>query len=190
MKDRFKNFAELSRHKQEGKDFSITARKAGGIAIVAPHAGSIEEHTAEIAQKIAANDHSLYVFKALKGSGGFSDMHITSTQFDEPKCLDLISASEMTITIHGCTGSDAFVYLGGLNEEMKTSLAAEFNKHGIRAMTEGHPFLATSTENICNKNRQKQGVQLEFSRGLRDNPDLRRKCAKIVRVYLKNYQNN
>jgi phage replication-related protein YjqB (UPF0714/DUF867 family) len=184
-KDPFNNFAELARHKKEGVDYNVIVRPVpqSNVAIVAPHGGRIEWNTESMAQGIAANDHNLYVFSG-NGADAFEKLHLTSTHFDEPRCVDLVAKSDVTVTIHGCRFKEPVVYLGGMDEKLKAKLLAAFNAASIKASATG-PFQALSPENICNRNRQKQGVQLEFSQGIRDNPVLRAKCVKVVRETLK-----
>jgi phage replication-related protein YjqB (UPF0714/DUF867 family) len=185
---RFKSFSELARHKKEGEHYNVVVNEVGSskITVIAPHGGGIEPNTSELARKIAANDHSLYLFE---GCGPvrdqFYELHVTSTGFDEPRCVNLAAKAETIIAVHGCAGETPVIYIGGRDKELRDSLAEEFNRHGIRAVTEGHAFPGASPDNICNKNRQKMGVQLEFSRALRNDPALVDKCARIVRGYLR-----
>ena len=186
--DKFKNFFDLAAHKKEGEDYSIATREVRGsnVVIVAPH-GGMERRTAEMAEAIAGNDHSLYVFKTLGQKGAFREMHVTSTHFDEPRCLDLVAKTDVTLTIHGCRFEEPVVCLSGLDKKLQSKLADAFNAAGVKALTSGHPYQSGKLpENICNRNRQKQGVQLEFSFGIRDNPALMDKCVRIVRDSLKN----
>ncbi len=187
MKQRFNSFSDLSRHKKEGVHYTIVTREIAGsnIVIVAPHGGSIEWSTSRIAKDIAANDHNLYIFEGIEPSNAFFELHVTSHQFTEPRCIDLLSKNDVTLAIHGCRGDKPVVYLGGKDETLKSSLAAAFNAQGIKALTEGHVYKGISSQNICNKNRRGQGVQLEFSRGIRDNPELTDKCIAIIRTQLK-----
>lgn len=186
MKQRFNSFAELARHKKEGVDYKITVDKVPGskIAIVAPHAGYIEWFTSEIARGIAANDHNLYAFEGLQRGDYFYELHVTSTAFTEPRCLNLIAESKTTVAIHGCRGMEPVVYLGGRDRKLRGKLAASFNAAGIKAKVTGHPYTGKNKANICNRNKRKKGVQLEFSQGIRDNPALRAKCVQIIRQSL------
>ena len=74
-----------------------------------------------------------------------------------------------------------------MDKKLESRLAAAFNAAGVKALTSGHDYKpGAMPENICNKNRKKQGVQLEFSRGIRNDPALLDKCVRIVRNSLKN----
>ncbi len=186
--DKFKNFSDLARHKKEGEDYSVVVREVADstVAIVAPHGGKIESNTAEMAQAIAAGNYNLYLFKGVLPEGNFRELHITSTHFDEPRCLELVAKSDVTLTIHGCHVDEPVVYLSALDKKLESSLCAAFNKAGIKALTGGHPYkTGASPKNICNKNQRQQGVQIEFSRGIRNNPVLRDKCVQVVRESLK-----
>ena len=191
MKQRFNSFSELSCEKTEGKDYAITVQEIAGskVAIIAPHGGSIEPKTLEIAQKVAANDYHFYAFEGLASNSSYFDLHVESHHFDEPRCIELVKKTDTTLTIHGCQGREPVIYLGGKDEKQKRSLADAFNKAGIKALTTGHIYKGTHPQNICNRNRQKKGVQLEFSRGLRDNPTLVDKCVTILRAELKSLLN-
>lgn len=188
-RQRFESYSDLSREKEEGRDYVVKVRKVPGSAfsIVAPHGGTIEFHTSDMARKIAANDHSYYVFEGLEEKDAFFELHVESRFFDDPRCLDLIAETERTVTIHGCRDEEPVVYVGGLDEEMKSKLADAFNREGIRAEVDGHKYPGTADGNICNLNKRKMGVQLEFSRGIRDNAVLREKCVGIVRNHLKGF---
>ena len=101
MADKYPNFDVLSRSEISGIDYQISVRRAGdAFAIVAPHGGGIEPGTSEIADAIAAGEFSFYAFEGLKSSGN-TDLHITSTRFDEPMCLTLIRQSDIVLTLHG-----------------------------------------------------------------------------------------
>lgn len=190
MKDRFNSFADLSRHKEEGKDFIIISRRISGsdIAIVAPHGGMIEPGTSEIAQELAGTNYSLYIFNghAATSDKAFKELHVTSTNFDEPRCLSIIAGSKRTVTIHGCREKEILIYVGGLDRRLRKKLCDSFNKNGIKALNKNHRFPAISPDNICNRNKSGKGVQMEFSRGIRDNDSLRKKCAGIIRTCLAN----
>jgi phage replication-related protein YjqB (UPF0714/DUF867 family) len=187
MKQRFNNFAELTAAKTEGTHYKILIREnsAGAVAIVAPHGGRIEHKTSEIAQKIAANDHSLYLFRGLEQSNSFFELHLESHNFDEPRCVALVAKAETVITIHGCQTPEPVVYLGGRDQALKLVLKENFNRYGIKAEIEGHPYQGNAPQNICNRGSTGRGVQLEFSRGIRTNPQLIEQCVQIVRAVLK-----
>ena len=170
MADKYPDFDALSRNEISGIDFRILIRRArAAFAIVAPHGGGIEPGTSEIAEAIAAGEFSFYAFEGLKRSGN-GDLHITSTHFDEPMCLTLISQSEVVLTIHG-EGSDAdaaAVFTGGRNGELNQLLTAALTSAGFDVRQHPDPRLqGLEPDNVCNRGTTGRGVQLELSRSLR-----------------------
>jgi len=192
-KDIFKNFFHLAANRKEGVDYSIVTREVPGsnVAIVAPH-GGIETGTIAMAKAIAANDFNLYLFNSLRSQelydagGNWHELHITSIHFDEPRCLELVGKTDVTLTVHGSRIKEPVVCLSSMDKKLESKLSAAFNKAGVKVLIEGHPYQSGKLpENICNRNRKKQGVQLEFSQGIRDNPALRETCVRVVRESLK-----
>jgi phage replication-related protein YjqB (UPF0714/DUF867 family) len=104
-RDKYPNFESL-RRAESAEDFRIDCRhRRSTVAIVAPHGGKIEPGTSTIAAAIAADDYCLYRFEGRKRRNN-CDLHITSTQFDEPECLALISGCDQVVAIHGCQGDE------------------------------------------------------------------------------------
>jgi len=171
MADTYPNFAELARHERAGIDYGIQVRRERPeFAIVAPHGGGIEPGTSEIADAIAAKAFSFCSFEGLKSSGN-SDLHITSTHFDEPMCLTLLESTVVAITIHGeATGaSGESIFVGGLDTALGEEIADELAQSGFDIQEYGDSDLqGKEKENICNRGTSGAGVQLELSRALRE----------------------
>jgi phage replication-related protein YjqB (UPF0714/DUF867 family) len=166
--DRYGSVSELMRHHVEGVDYSIeTVQRRSPIAVIAPHAGRIEPMTGEIAEAVAGDEHSYYAFRGLM-TDAFATLHVTSTRFDEPRCLALLAASEIVVAVHGLAEGDTAL-LGGRDRTMRDSMVAELTRAGFaaRAVHSG-PFSATDTANICNRGGSKAGVQIELPRAVRD----------------------
>lgn len=167
MPDTYQNFAALSA--SEDRDaFSISVRDNGTpFAVAAPHGGGIEPGTSEIARAIAGEDLSYYLFEGLM-AGKNSRLHITSTNFDEPRCLKLLRTVDRVITVHGEGGNDAAVYLGGRHMDLIHSLRTRLFQSGFAIGDHSNADLrGISFRNICNIGRLGAGVQLELSKGLR-----------------------
>lgn len=170
MADKYPDFETLSKHERSGVDFRILVRRAKArFAIVAPHGGGIEPGTSEIAEEVAAQEWSYYAFEGLKAKGN-SDLHITSTRFDEPMCLTLVSQSKTIVTIHG-EYSDADgegVFMGGLDAKLGTRLGAGLKAKGFAVGRHPDPRLqGLEPNNVCNRGTSGKGVQLELSRTVR-----------------------
>jgi phage replication-related protein YjqB (UPF0714/DUF867 family) len=169
MADKYASFAELAMSEIEGRDFQVRLRKRDGVAVViAPHGGGIEPGTSEVADAIAANDLSFYAFEGIKAVGNRRNLHITSTRFDEPRCLDLVRASPQAISIHGEDSDGQVVYLGGRAVVTLGRIRESLRARGFRFETHESPHLqGLDRANICNQTSNGAGVQLELSNGLR-----------------------
>ena len=102
-------------------------------------------------------------------TAGSKDLHITSSNFDEPAGVALVSKSDFVLAIHG-EGSEhvEVVYLGGRDIELREAIAHELTAAGFEARLHDNPKLqGTSLANICNRGEKNRGVQLELSEGLR-----------------------
>ena len=168
MKDKYANFVELSKNEKQGKDFLIRCQqRASNTAVIAPHGGGIERGTSELAEAIAGDDLSFYVFEGIKKTNN-RDLHITSTNFDEPQCLACVRAADLVVAVHGEESKEEFVLLGGLDKARIQLLRNTLQRNGFCVETEGRPGLqALHQKNICNQGRQRAGLQMELSAGLR-----------------------
>ena len=168
MKDRYRNFKELSQNEKLDKGYRIHWRKGeSDAAIIAPHGGSIEPGTMEIADAVAGKKHSFYAFEGIKPSGN-EDLHLTSTNFDEPHGVNVVKVSIKVLAFHGCSGSDEIVYIGGLDTGLKGKVIAALTREGFKTREHDNPELQGNHKwNICNRGKKGQGVQLELSFGLR-----------------------
>lgn len=171
-RDRYGGFAELAHHELSGKDYRITVfpRPGSSVAVIAPHGGGIERRTSIVAREIAREDFNLYLFEGIKANHNFSTLHITSTRFDEPLCLSLISQCLHVVAIHGWASDDERVLIGGLDDRLKTRITRALQRVGIGVQGDGHAFRGMHPHNICNRGRSKQGVQLELPNPLRGGP--------------------
>lgn len=168
VQDRYRNFADLIRHEREGIDFRIcrTIRPAS-VAIIAPHGGKIERGTSEISSAIARDRYNLYCFEGLKRCGNL-DLHITSTNYDEPTCLDLLSRCDVVVSVHGLGGEDKFVDVGGLDFKLRNTICGSLSARFDARVAETGRYAGVSPVNICNRGRGGAGVQLEITKALRD----------------------
>lgn len=171
MADRYDNFAELAAAETEGVDYAIRlTTRLSPVTVIAPHGGYIEPTSSLIATAIAAQTYSLYCFESLDLDRPHSDLHITSTHFDEPQALALVGKSEVVVAIHGCTdhGAPLTVLVGGRDRRLRRSIGAALAAAGFRRRTTGHRFPGTDPQNICNRGARHAGTQLEIPRTLRD----------------------
>lgn len=168
MPDKYLNFKSLLENEPPSAYQIECVDQGSSVAVIAPHAGRIEFGTSEICRAVAACGLSFYLFEGLKPQAN-SDLHLTSTRFDEPQGLGLAQSAQVVLTIHGQSGSECFVHVGGLHEILCRTLIDLLNQAGFSASTQADAALqGRSSSNICNRGRSGKGVQLELSRGLRE----------------------
>jgi phage replication-related protein YjqB (UPF0714/DUF867 family) len=166
--DKYSSFQHMREYEREGVDYRVSWRiGSSGIAILCIHGGDIEPGTSQIADGIAGSDHTFYALEGLKESGNRA-LHITSTVFDEPTALQIVSESEIILSVHGCADVEEVVYLGGLDLMLRGRVQRLLSEAGFRAVDNAAPGLCGLEQgNLCNLSERSMGVQLEISRGLR-----------------------
>jgi phage replication-related protein YjqB (UPF0714/DUF867 family) len=188
MLDKYDSFAALQAGEVAGKDFTTTVheRQQSGVLIIAPHGGSIEVGTSELASLIAGTQYSLFTFDGLKPHGRNRDLHITSHNFDHPKCVALAAQHSIVLCVHGCKGDSPQIYVGGLDRELTALLTERLTAGRFPAVADGHRYPGRNPRNICNRGARGRGAQLEFTLHLRG-PSTRALIAPIVRGALSDY---
>lgn len=185
--DKYPNFSVLRAAETEGQDFSIIVqrREGSGVAILAPHGGKIERGTTEVARATAGEAYNLYLFEGRKADAN-RDLHITSTNFDEPQAIGLVQSCDQVLAVHGLAGDGEDIEVGGRDTDLRGRIDALLTAEGFasRVVTKG-PYAATSPSNICNRGRTGAGAQIEIRRGLRDrlcdDPPLLVKFTRAIR---------
>ncbi len=169
MINKYKSFFELKQKEQYGVDYVIQFRKGpSGILLMAPHGGGIEPGTFDIADSIADGKHSFYCFKGIKKFGNKA-LHIAAHRFDEPECKKIAAGSSVVVAIHGCSETEPVIVVGGRDKVLKIRLSEALCRMGIVVHENPRPEIkGISSANVCNRGKTGQGVQLEFSRGIRD----------------------
>jgi phage replication-related protein YjqB (UPF0714/DUF867 family) len=170
MADTYPNFAALAAKERSGIDFRVLVRRAGlAFAIIAPHGGGIEPGTSEVAEALACEKFSFYGFEGLKSADN-GTLHITSTRFDEPKCLTVLGHSDSVVTLHGEHGDEGGegVFVGGLDQALGERIGTALREQGFDVREHQNPNLqGRDPQNLCNRCTSGAGVQLELSRAVR-----------------------
>ncbi|MFD4000839.1 poly-gamma-glutamate hydrolase family protein [Streptomyces rubiginosohelvolus] len=173
MADLYANYAALAAAETEGVDYSRTAVAPAGAtwAAIAIHGGGIEGGSGEIAREVAqaGTRMAYYEFAGLKSSGNV-DLHITSTNFDEPQALALVGGVRRCLSFHGYTGTTGVpvTAIGGLDTGLVARITASLTAAGFTVTDAPSEIAGTNPNNICNKTTSAAGVQLELSRAQRD----------------------
>ncbi|MFI0967055.1 poly-gamma-glutamate hydrolase family protein [Streptomyces sp. NPDC021080] len=168
MADLYANYAALAAARQIGVDYRLLVRTPPGsrLAHVAVHGGGIEPGTTEVADYLAGSASRFYSFDGML-SGDNSDLHITSTNFDEPQALALVAASDYVISWHGSAGTDPVTYIGGLDTDTGTRIKEALEAAGFTVGLTPTELDGSSTSNITNRGFRAMGVQVEMTNALR-----------------------
>lgn len=171
MVDRYRDFTSLASEQREGVDYRVVAvPRQSRVAVIAPHGGTIEPGTSELASSVAGGEHSLYAFEGLIPKRKHGDLHITSSRFDEPKGRALTAAADVVVAMHGRADDDdtKTTWLGGLDAELIAALGETLRAAGFPSVITEGDLAGRSRDNICNRGARRAGAQLELPRSLRD----------------------
>ncbi|MCD8871390.1 poly-gamma-glutamate hydrolase family protein [Staphylococcus gallinarum] len=177
--DSYASMTELMNDTEQGIDWNLSYDKRFGNTIIAAvHGGNIEPGTTELSKLIANNGfYNYYSFEGIRTTNN-GDLHVTSTNYDEPTILDMQQQMTKSVMIHGASGSDSVVYIGGKDEPLKSSIKKQLELRGFNVQPPPRYLEGDSDANIANRNAKNAGVQLELSLGLRasffNNGDLTR----------------
>jgi len=167
--EHYRGYADLANAQVEGTDYKVHVHPVehSSVAAIAPHGGSIEQYTSDIALAVAGQDFNLYLFEGIRRFGNYAALHLTSHRFDEPRCLSLLAECDHVVAVHGCGGETQQVLVGGRDESLKAAVAHAISGLGIDTQVQNHRFPATDPMNICNRGRSGVGVQIELTMPLR-----------------------
>ena len=183
------SFKELSLLKKEGQDFEIKLRTGTSDSLVmAIHGGTIEPGTTELADATAGEKHSYYSFSGLVDD--YAGLHLTSTEFDEPKLLVLTQQAQNCLVLHGLKDNQIDFCVGGANAQKRKSYLKLLNQKFPKWRTCElccPPNLGTSSKNIVNK-CQFSGVQIEMGSSVRlelkQNPAFMKELSNLLSLEL------
>ena len=165
--DTYSNFADL-KTAVSGTDYQIVSRDTRSqTAVVAIHGGAIEPGTSDLADVIAGTSFDFYSFLGMMPRNNFN-LHITSTQFDEPVARSLVRNSRKTISVHGFASPKKLTYVSGRDVVMVNAVKASLTTAGFIVSDPPTSMAGTSPLNICNDNLNNAGVQIEVSSALRE----------------------
>jgi len=110
----------------------------------------------------------LFCLSGMRKEGCFKTLHVTSTHYDEPRCLAMVRDAEVAFALHGCEGEEVFAHVGGGNENLVPKLIDYLNGLGYSVVPASSKLKGEDQNNFINRARQK-GIQLELSAGFRRN---------------------
>ncbi|MFJ5963297.1 poly-gamma-glutamate hydrolase family protein [Bacillus sp. NPDC093026] len=186
--DQYESFKQLIRHEKDGYEIEFHEKGGSDLLVFSPHGGEIEPGTSEIVEAFNQS-YSTYLFEGTKKDNN-RDLHITSTNFDEPILVQMIKTYPFSISIHGYKSDRRHTLVGGTNRKMAKAMVRELQDRGFSAevVQKGERLSGTDPKNINNQNASGESVQLEISTGQReaffDNFDTRKGKKKAFRRYI------
>ena len=177
-----RNYEEiLARKLMPGRDLRIEFgdSKIDQCLLIAPHGGGIEPGTSEIMRAVAMlGDYAWYDFAGFLRQGNKESLHITSTRFNEQTLLMLLPQTKFVVAFHGAEGvGQPLACVGGKWKRGRETVVEAINstsaEHGVTALdaTEGSHGLhlrGLDDDNLTNRGKSGEGVQIEFSREARN----------------------
>ncbi|MCX4578108.1 poly-gamma-glutamate hydrolase family protein [Streptomyces sp. NBC_01571] len=171
MADLYASYTALAAAETEGVSYERRTVPVSGAtwSSIAIHGGGIEVGSGEAARAVGAGLMNHYEFAGIKASNNV-DLHVTSTNFNEPIATGIVTAAKRCLSFHGYTGTDGVpeTSIGGLDTLMVGRISAALTQAGFRVINAAQEINGSDPANIANKTTISAGVQLEMSRALRE----------------------
>lgn len=168
IKDKYQSMTQLESETVEGVDWKKDTRDNGTkVLIVAPHGGNIEQGTTEATKALAKKgDYDYFSFEAIRPKNN-TELHVTSTHYDDPTLNQMIKNRTATISIHGAAGANQIVYLGGPRSTLRNEIETQLKSSGFTVMVPPDYIGGVKKNNFINREENNTGVQLELTTALR-----------------------
>lgn len=147
--------------------FEICSERQSAIKLFAPHGGCIEPGTRRIVQSLAGETWDYYIFRGTrKNRECHQTLHVSSESYDEVRCMDMARKAILAIAVHGRTGEDPRIEVGGGSREFAFLLCELLRSHGFPAQPAPVAMNGQGPRNFVNFAVQR-GIQLELTNGFR-----------------------
>ena len=168
IKDKYQSMTQLESETVEGVDWKKDTRDNGTkVLIVAPHGGNIEQGTTEATKALAKKgNYDYFSFEAIRPKNN-TELHVTSTHYDDPTLNQMIKNRTATISIHGAAGTDQIIYLGGPPSTLRDEMETQLKSSGFTVMAPLDYIGGVKKNNFINREENNTGVQLELTTALR-----------------------
>lgn len=166
--DKYQSMTQLEKETTEGVDWRKDTKNTGNqVLIVAPHGGSIEQGTTELTKALAdKGNYDYYSFEGIRPKNN-SELHVTSTHYDDPTLNQMIKNRTATISIHGASGSEEIIYLGGPRSDLRNAIEEQLVGRGFTVKVPPEYLGGQNNKNFINREDNNTGVQLELTTALR-----------------------
>jgi phage replication-related protein YjqB (UPF0714/DUF867 family) len=167
-KDFYDSLAELNQDLVRDLHYRVRILdRLSPITVIAPHGGFIEAGTSNIAEAIAGFEHNFFDFQGLRRRRAW-ELHITSVKFRHPYLVNMLSRSQMSVSVHSMgTQGNGKILIGGLNGQFKERIYRELSLAGFPVTTKAERYRGVHPQNIVNL-AQNHGVQIELTTSVID----------------------
>ncbi|MFG6147372.1 poly-gamma-glutamate hydrolase family protein [Halobacillus sp. B23F22_1] len=168
----YNTFDELKKETELGRDYAIVSEiHDSNVLIMAIHGGGIEAGCSELAVATAEDGRfSYYCFEGIRRKGN-QELHVSSTQFDEPEALRMAAAHSYSLAYHGYEEAKwKHTLVGGADRSGRKKVCESLIAAGFSAevLPDASAIAGVDARNIVNRNKRGMGVQLELSTAQRE----------------------
>lgn len=170
MADLYPSMTALEAATVKGVDYDIyTIDKDNDVLVSSIHGGGIEIGTTELNYAVRElGGYDSFIFEALRTSNN-SDLHVTSTNYDEPTMVGMVINKKQHVALHGASGDTPIVYVGGLDFSLRNTVTDELIKRGFDAQIPPSNIAGEEERNVSNRTNSAGCVQLEMTSQFRKN---------------------
>jgi len=164
MADLYPSMTALEAATVKGVDWDIyTVDNDNDVMISSIHGGGIEIGTSELNVLVRElGGYDSFIFEALRTSNN-SELHVTSTNYDEPTLVSMVTNRKQNVAIHGASGDTAIIYVGGLDICLRNTIWEELTKRGVNAQIAPSDIIGEETTNVSNRTTSIGCCQLEMT---------------------------
>jgi phage replication-related protein YjqB (UPF0714/DUF867 family) len=188
--DKYADFYALAANCEEGPtaDYNVLYefQRISNITVIGIH-GGIEADTAAITLNLANRfGYNYYLFNAHPNRRSCarvaSELHVTAVNFNDSRALDTVDSHTKAVAIHGMDRDRMGICVGGKSKSDVTAFMNAFSANRNRHPSAGSIHVidatnsksgacagigGTSPDNIVNKTRSHEGLQLEMGADVR-----------------------
>jgi len=164
MADLYASMTEMKQNTVEGVDWQIVTRTYDTDVLVSGiHGGGIEIGVSELSTLIAEiGSYNYFAFEGLRSANN-GDLHVTSTHYDEPTMVKMVTNAMNHVAVHGASGDTEIINVGGLDIPLRNAVWSELTKRGFNAVIAPSNIIGEEPDNVSNRTLKGGCVQLELT---------------------------
>ena len=167
IKDKYQSMTQLESETVEGVDWKkiqeIMVRKYLLLRHMEETLNKERQNNESFGEK---GNYDYFSFEAIRPKNN-TELHVTSTHYDDPTLNQMIQNRTATISIHGAAGTDQIIYLGGPPSTLRDEMETQLKSSGFTVMAPLDYIGGVKKNNFINREKNNTGVQLELTTALR-----------------------